>query len=608
MNGKGLRHWRAAGLVGLLGVLPFLSTLTAGFVWDDPIHGVDNPAIHRWRPVRFLTVRYWDEEFRWQGLYRPLHALTLATDYALWHRRPAGYHLTNLLLHAAASVAVWWLVWVWSGQRRAALLAGLAFAVLPCHVEAAAWVKNRSIVLMAALCALSAAAFGRGAKGRFEWPMLAAAFAAFAAALCSKPTAVVLPALLAGLAWAVLRGRRRLRALAWTVPFWLGSAAFLLFRKLMFSRGSFAGVPHGPDLTLLQHARLVADTGLFYLHTLLLPVDMGPLHGVALTQPMAAAAAARTAAAAVAAGAAVWLGCRARQAGWVLWAAIALAPVANLSIIAGRPLAEQRLYLLSIGLCACAGCACASRRGRARWLVAACVPLAALCTHQGLAWQSDHRLWEQAVRVAPRAARAQEWRGRTVFDQGRLALAEKHLRRAVQFNPRLAAAWNRLGKIHHRRGDFVAAEQAFQQAIAAQPELPDSHNDLGAFYATLGRWEEAISMLDQALARQSDYPLALTNRARCHLRFGQELADGGRADAAIRHLACARAEPTAPNATRIAAARLQAKLLLGKGRGADALAAAEAGLKLAPRDHELRKTKQAAKEQAEASRRRPHPR
>src|SRR2546422_146136 len=64
------------------------------------------------------------------------------------------FHGVNVAWHAGASVAVAWLARRWSGER-AALAAGLLFAVHPIHVEAVANIVGRA-ELMAALFAIVA--------------------------------------------------------------------------------------------------------------------------------------------------------------------------------------------------------------------------------------------------------------------------------------------------------------------------------------------------------------------------------------------------------------------------------------------------------------------
>ena len=588
MKGRQADHWRAVVLVGVLSAAPYLCTLNAGFVWDDDTHALGNPAIFSLRPLHFFTVRYWNEEFQYPGLYRPLHALTLAADHALWHKRAQGYHFTNLCLHVGASLAVAFFVGQWTRGLRVAVAAGIVFGLLPCHVEAVAWVKNRTILLMACFSVLAAGCFWRALRGPRRWAAWSLAYLAFAAALCSKPTALILPALLVALGLAGLQGRDRLRALAYTTPFWLGAVAFLAFRKLMFTRGTFAGVPHADPLSLAQHASVVADSFLFYVRMLLLPANMAPDRAFDLVRAACPAAAARIAAAIACGGLLLWAGHKSRGLAWALWLGISLAPIVNVAIIAGRPLAEQRLYLASVGLCAWGAIVLMRTRGP-RCVLAYCaaVPLAALCAHQSVQWQNDRTLWQNAVRVAPNASRAQEWHGLSASDRGQTRLAKKHLLRALKLEPKAAAAWNRLGKIWRDEGNFVDAERAFKSAVAAQPQEAALHNDLGAFYATRRRWEEAVRSFDEAIKRRADYPVAASNRAKCIVHIARRLEAKGKVDAALAYLRKTNPLPHVDAATQSAVHSLWAELLLRKGRVADAMKHIHAALLLKPGDAAL---------------------
>src|SRR6266852_5911122 len=93
------------------------------------------------------------------GHYIPLTWMTLGLDYLLWGMNPVGYHLTNLLLHAANAVVFFFVV------RRlltralsspsehgyalavSAGFAALLFAIHPLRVESVAWVTERRDVL-----------------------------------------------------------------------------------------------------------------------------------------------------------------------------------------------------------------------------------------------------------------------------------------------------------------------------------------------------------------------------------------------------------------------------------------------------------------------------
>ena len=74
--------------------------------------------------------------------YRPLAFLSHAIDWTIWGPRAMGFHLTNVALHAMASLLVAVL-----GRRvygsQVALVGGLLFAVHPASHEAVYWIAAR---------------------------------------------------------------------------------------------------------------------------------------------------------------------------------------------------------------------------------------------------------------------------------------------------------------------------------------------------------------------------------------------------------------------------------------------------------------------------------
>ena len=69
--------------------------------WGDRGDLVDNPHYRGLDPSNLL----WMFTTIHRGHYQPLTWLSFAADHALWGMRPAGYHLTSLLLHAACAGA-----------------------------------------------------------------------------------------------------------------------------------------------------------------------------------------------------------------------------------------------------------------------------------------------------------------------------------------------------------------------------------------------------------------------------------------------------------------------------------------------------------------------
>src|SRR5512132_3584283 len=103
-GGAALSRWRSLVLpIGLLimTMIAFLPALDGQFVnWDDEMNLVTNEGYRGlgWAQLRWMCTT------TLMGHWIPLTWLTFGMNYALGGMAPRGYHLGNLLLHAANAV------------------------------------------------------------------------------------------------------------------------------------------------------------------------------------------------------------------------------------------------------------------------------------------------------------------------------------------------------------------------------------------------------------------------------------------------------------------------------------------------------------------------
>ena len=151
--------------------LPFLQTLRGEFVnWDDPGNFLINEG---YRGLGWAQLR-WMVTTTLLGHYIPLTWLTFGINYAVDGMNPRGYHLGNVLLHAA-NAALFFLVsrrllgaGFGAGRSDAAVTwgaaaAALVFGVHPLRAESVAWITERRDVLCATFYLLSVLAYLRAA-------------------------------------------------------------------------------------------------------------------------------------------------------------------------------------------------------------------------------------------------------------------------------------------------------------------------------------------------------------------------------------------------------------------------------------------------------------
>jgi tetratricopeptide (TPR) repeat protein len=180
-------------------------------VWDDTALVLRDPLIRSWRLIpegfgHFLFLDAGPSDF-----YRPIQRLTYVWDYAWFGFAPWGYHLTNLLLHGGAAIALYiFLEKLFSitgtALRWVPAAAALAWTLHPVHSSAVDYVAGRAdlVAALAGFCALIAAVLWLESK-RF-WTLAACGLALLIAA-CSKESGLMF-AIVAPVLAVMLRGWR----------------------------------------------------------------------------------------------------------------------------------------------------------------------------------------------------------------------------------------------------------------------------------------------------------------------------------------------------------------------------------------------------------------
>lgn len=184
-------------LPALVALCVHARALAGGYVWLDHTHLEEGAALAGSEGVWSLFRK----GFAGTGYYRPLTALSLSLDAALWNT-PFGFRLVTLAWHALAACMTQLAARRLGLSARAGLLAGLVVAVHPAGTLVADAVAFRS-ESMIAVCLLGLVMAHRAGR-----PLLAAL--ALAAGALTKETALVLgPLLVVALEANVVLAKRR---------------------------------------------------------------------------------------------------------------------------------------------------------------------------------------------------------------------------------------------------------------------------------------------------------------------------------------------------------------------------------------------------------------
>ena len=527
--------------VALLTAVCFLPALSGAFLnWDDNVNFLDNPAYQglgreqvHWA---FTSVLF--------GHYIPLTRLTWSMNFALGGLHPWGYHLVNVLIHAA-NAAIFYFVarrllaaavddGAQDARRQSAIRAGagvaaLVFGIHPLRVEPVSWITGRADLLCALFSLVAIWAYLRSVEtgGTAKRGLVVVSAVALAAALLSKGVALPLAAAFFLLEVYPLRGLGRVGG--WAL---VREKIPLLLVDLAGAMVVVYALRHGAVLTEAStYGPIARVTAAGYSFTLALvrfvwPASLSPLYEMpARISPFEPRFGLALAVAVVITVALIVLRQR-WPGGLVAWtfSALMLAPT-SLAVRQGADLAPDRYsyvaglgFAVLVGGAALAGIRLAQRGELARSIVwiSGAAGLAAL-TGLGVAswsfaqvWAQSESLWRWAVELDPTCSVCQGKLGESLLGgpdgSSRVAEAEVFFRRAIALRPDLPDAYFNLGTALVIQGRFPEAEAPLRSYMERVPHAAAGPERLGLMYLLEGRYAEAIPLLRNAFIRKPDAP------------------------------------------------------------------------------------------------------
>ena len=515
LGGSNRSLWQRDLLLGLLltalVLIAYIRVVHAGFIWDDESHLTQNPCVVG--PLGLKEI--WTST---RAVYYPLVLTTFWALHKLVGLAPTPYHILNVLIHAGSAVLLWRVLR--QLDVRGAWLGAALWAVHPVMVQSVAWVtelKNTQsclFYLLSIFCFLKVDASRTDERlrwWRFDWALLF-----FVLAIASKPSTVMLPAVLALCIW-WRRRRIQWRDLVAVFPFVLISALASLWTiwEQKFHAGAI-----GPEWAQTWPERLIiAGRAIwFYLGKLVWPhplIFIYPRWEVNSSQltaylPLLAALVGLFA---------LWL-IRGKSSRSVFFAAayfvISLFPVLGFFTVyffRYSFVSDHFQYLASMGPLALAGAAITEAVAAIKWesilRPATCGIL--LATLGVLTWEQSG-IYRDVVTLytATLAKNSGCWMAHynlaiALRDQGETDQAITHYRQAIALRPNYAEAHYNLGRLLVEKGQFEDAIAHYEKALAINPDDAEAHNNLGNVLLRIGRADDAIAHYKRALAIQPNY-------------------------------------------------------------------------------------------------------
>ena len=554
--------WFRLGLLAcaLVPLLVFWGTVSADFVqWDDDINIYRNPNLES---ASLETVTWALTDVDYVRRYMPLGWLSWMVNIAIDGRTPSGFHLGNILLHAANCTLVYLIVHLFlahglggrNSDRRwvvvTAAFAALFWALHPLRVEPVAWASGRLyeqaafLLLLSLFAYLKAVRFGSGSIAS-GWGVLSVV--AYAASLLTYPL---------GLGWFcvfLLLDLYPLKRLGngvrdWWKPevrrVWLEKIPYILAAVAVLGVTLWARVNSSgqwrPPPTLEEFGVFSRIMQAFYilgcyLWKLVWPVNLSPLYTELVTfNPMAL----KFWGSLILVGGctlAVW---RFRQRATilaVLWLGylLVLFPMLGWTDHPHYP-SDRYSYLSGLFLSVAVALGVYHLGRRPEWqprlallLTLVVGGLAVMSQRQASHWQNSETLFHRMLATLgddPLRYDIYDRLGHYYMNIGEYAASEASFLKELELKPGLPRALFSLGNTKALQGELDAAIARYEEVRTVAPDFPRIHLNLGFACAELGRFEQAATHLEAAVAADPDDAMARDKLQAVRLRLERKEA------------------------------------------------------------------------------------
>jgi protein O-mannosyl-transferase len=503
-----------AVLLAAATIVVYLPVTTHDFVhYDDDTYVFENPAVQQGITGKSLA---WAFTTNHASNWHPLTWISHMLDCMVFNLKPAGHHLTNLLLHTANALLLFLLLLKMTGKQWQSLFVATLFALHPLHVESVAWTSERKDVLSTFFWMLTLLTYAGYAKrpgiSRYLLVLLV-----FALGLLAKQMLVTLPFVLLLLdVWPLrrfqqLRSYTTLRLLYEKLPL-LALSTLMSVAILLIQQQGLAVKP----LPIAVRIANALSAYMQYIVKMFWPTDLTVLY--LQTENAAAGNTVYLACAAVALiSISILAMLRMKKYGWLFtgwfWYLGTLVPVAGFVQIGYHTHADRYTYIPLIGLFIIiawgAPALLSGWRFKTKTLaLLAGFVLALLIAVTGMQlkhWRNSQTLFEHALAVQPDNYVIHNNLGSFFNKKGEKEKAYIHILKAVQLNPNYTKARYNLGSMLASSGRLDEARACFRTVLQIDPNNIKAHTKLGRIALMQGNPDEAIGHLQQALRADPDY-------------------------------------------------------------------------------------------------------
>ncbi|MBF0458999.1 MAG: tetratricopeptide repeat protein [Nitrospirae bacterium] len=481
----------------------FSQVRTFNFVnYDDNLYVTENPYVRNGLTKKGVL---WAFMTAYTGNRQPLTWLSHMLDITLYGFKPAGHHVTNILIHGANTVLLFILLnQMTKSPWRNAFVAAL-FSLHPIHVETAAWISERKGLLSAFFwfgAMLSYVYYVKRPSVRRYLPVLIF----FVASLLSKPIAIMLPVVLLLIDYWPLNRKINKQIFIEKIPLFLlsGVLGLLTYQAQRdWNADDFFNV--------LPFTSRLANTFIsyvMYLYNTLVPLSLSPIYVFSGTVNIAQAVLSGAVVLGISA-ASIILIKRAPYffVGW-FWYLSVLLPVAGLAQVGYQSMADRYTYLPLIGvfviIATVIGEGTQSVPGRGVILSIGAAVILLACTYlsirQTAYWRDDISLFQRASGATQNNFIAAFNLGAAYLNIGNEDEALANYRKAIAIKPAYERPYVGAGLILLHKNRAHEASLYFAKAAALDPGDPAPFYGMGLVSMSSGSREEALVYFRKALS------------------------------------------------------------------------------------------------------------
>jgi protein O-mannosyl-transferase len=530
-------------LIVFIVFLCYHNVLRDQFVWDDRVNFVGNPHFRGLglSNLLWMTTTCLDANFH------PLLWATFGIDYILWGMNPAGYHLTNLLIHVLNTVLVFFLIPSFIRPQEpseqfqpsfemktaaAAFVGALFFGIHPLRVEPVSWLSARGDLLCCFFYLPAVMAYLKMAKNtdnaaiKKKWLYIALFF--FILSLLSRAWAVTLPVVLLLMDIYPLgrpQGQRPIiqsykKILFEKTPFFIFSLIFGI-AAVSAKKTALTSIA---DHSFLERLMQSIFGAMHYPWKTLVPIALSPLYllnentynpfELKYIESLF-----------LFIGIGIILTINRKRHKWLLTAfAIYLAtvfPLLGFFQAGPQIVADRYSYISCIPFAVLAAAGMFKifnfiRRQQPgiifRILIFALPGVGLLFSgvlsyQQVSVWKNEIALWNHVLKLDPKNYYAYYGRGVELEKINNIHGALDDYDNAIKFNPEYPRPYNNRGVIRMAQNDLEGADEDFRKSIELNPAYAEAHANLGVLLYKKNDYLSAINQFNMALSlAPADWP------------------------------------------------------------------------------------------------------